>query len=266
MATTSKVSTKVATKTGTKKDGKLAAAPSKDLEAKDKDAGGTRRKQAERRAESMQKILDCAETNFAKLGFYGVTLNDIAQQCEVQTALIRYYYDDKRALLDAVLTRRSVVINEIRLRVLRDYEAAAGDNMTIEGLLGAYLDPVVDIMSNGGEGWRTFGTLVAQIGTLPAWGGGGDILRDYFDPVIRVFLPMLRRLATGVGEEDLYWYYHLLSGALSMSLAQTGLIDRFSGGLCKSTDMRSIGKHLIGVYTAGFNALPRKRVKSRVRG
>ncbi|MES3021611.1 MAG: TetR/AcrR family transcriptional regulator [Pseudomonadota bacterium] len=221
---------------------------------------GARRKQAERRAESTQKILDCAELNFARLGFHGVTLNDVATQCGMQTALIRYYYDDKQALLNAVLERRAQVINELRLRTLGEYENKAGSQMTIEGLLDAYLSPIFDTFGNE-EGWRTFGALVAQIGILPAWGGQGEIHRDNFDPVIKSFLVLLRRLAIGVGDADLFWYYHLLSGAVIVSLAQTGQIDRISAGLCKSSDLKTAGKHIASVFAAGFTALPRAPAK-----
>lgn len=224
----------------------------------DKEDGGARRSQAERRAESMQKILDCAEINFARMGFYGVTLNDIAQQCEVPTALIRYYYDDKGALLDAVLNRRAAEINGVRLGALTAYQASAGGAMTIEGVLSAYLDPVLCDLVYQREEWRTYGTLVSQMSTMPAWGGVVDLPRDYFDPVVNELLEMLRRIGPDIGDEDLFWYYSMLAGALTMSLSQTGNIDRVSNGLCKSSDTRSMAKQINTVFSAGFRALPRK--------
>jgi AcrR family transcriptional regulator len=235
----------------------------KNVAAKVKEGGlddaSTRKSQADRRAESTQKILDCAELNFAKLGFHGVTLVDIAKQCGMQTALIRYYYDDKQALLNAVFERRSGVINERRLAALRDYAEADDGNMDIRGLLEAYLAPLMSTYTD--EGWRNFGSLVAQIGILPAWGGDTDIHRDTFDPVIRVFLEMLRELAPDVEDKDLYWYYHLLSGALIVTLSQTGQIDRISGGLCKSSDLATAAEHIASVFSSSFSALPRRQRK-----
>lgn len=217
-----------------------------------------RRTQSDRRAESTQKILDYAEASFAKLGYHGVTLNDIAQQCGMPTALIRYYYDDKQALLNEVFRRRAGVINDERVRALEAYKRAAKGDMTIEGLLGAYLDPVFDTMLRE-EGWRMFGALVAQVGILPAWGGPDEFNRDTFDPVIKLFLQLLREIAVGVSEEDLFWYYHLVSGSLLVSLSQTGQIDRISNGLCSSNDLKSAGKHISMVFAAGFRALPRAK-------
>ncbi|RZT08186.1 transcriptional regulator, TetR family [Duganella sp. CF402] len=233
------------------------AAPVK-AEADAANDDSARRTQSDRRAESTQKILDCAEANFAKLGFYGVTLNDIAQQCGMPTALIRYYYDDKQALLNEVFRRRASVINEERVRALEEYKLAAKGKMTIEGLLDAYLNPVFNTMV-AEEGWRMFGALVAQVGILPAWGGPEEFNRDTFDPVIKIFLQLLRELAVGVSDEDLFWYYHLVSGSLLVSLSQTGQIDRISKGLCASTDLQSAGKHISMVFAAGFHALPRAK-------
>lgn len=233
----------------------MASKGSKNTDSAD---NGNRRSQAERRAESMQKILDCAEINFARMGFYGVTLNDIAQQCEVPTALIRYYYDDKGALLHAVLNRRAAEINAVRLGALDDYRASAGANMTIEGVLGAYLDPVLTNLVYQREEWRTYGTLVSQMSTMPAWGGVIDLPRDYFDPVVNALLDMLRQLGPGISDQDLFWYYHMLSGALTMSLSQNGNIDRVSNGLCKSSDTKAMAAQINTVYAAGFRALLHK--------
>jgi hypothetical protein len=45
---------------------------------------------------------------------------------------------------------------------------------------------------------------------------------------------------------------HNLSGALTLTLARTGRIDRLSDGLCRSEDFRAAYDHMIPFVAAGF--------------
>ncbi len=55
--------------------------------------------------ESCRRILDAAETAFAKRGYDGARLRDIAQEAGVHHALVHHYYGDKRGLFQEVLKR-----------------------------------------------------------------------------------------------------------------------------------------------------------------
>ncbi len=214
-----------------------------------------RRPKLERREETVAKILDAAEALFAGYGEHGVTIKDAAKAAGVDTALIHYYFGNKNGLFDAVFSRRAAIINEMRLSAMADYETANGQAMTIEGALAAFLDPTFKLMLEGDPGWRHYAAIVAQMNNAPA--RGGETMRLYFDPVVEAFIALLRKLAPSASDTDLHWYYHLLSGALTLSLAQTGRVDTLSGGLCRSTDMAPIREHMIAVFAAGFAAVPR---------
>ena len=56
-------------------------------------------------------------------------------------------------------------------------------------------------------------------------------------------------------EADLYWCYHFLSGALTLTLSQTGRIDRLSNGLCRSGDLDSARRYMVAFAAAGFRAV-----------
>jgi Bacterial regulatory proteins, tetR family len=62
-------------------------------------------KPAKRRPRSFatsERILDAAEELFAKHGIYGVTVREIAELANVDTALLHYYFESKRGVFDAV--------------------------------------------------------------------------------------------------------------------------------------------------------------------
>src|SRR6187551_3529202 len=125
---------------------------------------------AEQRAETMEQILNAAEYLFSRHGLYGVTLKDVAKQVGVHHTLLNYYFSDKKALFDAVFARRAVVTSERRMKALDDYEAEAGDKVTVEGALHAFLDTDLDTYITGGEGWRNYAKLGAQVANTPEWG------------------------------------------------------------------------------------------------
>ena len=58
--------------------------------------------------------------------------------------------------------------------------------------------------------------------------------------------------------QDLFWSYHFLSGALTLTFAETGRIDNLSGGIAKSSDMASINERMPKFLAAGFERLCKK--------
>ena len=61
--------------------------------------------------------------------------------------------------------------------------------------------------------------------------------------------------AAGYSDEDIFWGYHFVTGALMNTLARTGRIDRLSGGVCHSDDFPAVKKRMAKFMAAGFLAL-----------
>ena len=211
---------------------------------------------AEQRAESMEQILDAAELLFSKHGLYGVTLKDVAKAVGVHHTLLNYYFEDKKKLFDAVFARRAGVTIERRMRALNEYEAKAGDKPTVEGALHAFLDTDLDLYIQGGEGWRNYGALGAQVSNTPE---GSVLMDEHFDAVVLRLIDILEKALPGCSREDLFWGYHFVTGALMLTLARTGRIDRLSGGLCKSEDFEAIKQRIASFMAAGFHDICKSR-------
>lgn len=220
----------------------------------------SRKAQTERREEATGVILDAAEYLFAHHGRDGVTLKAIAKAANVDAALIHYYFGDKDGVLRAVWTRRTAILNPIREAAMDAYEKRVGDRLEIEGVLDVFLRPIFDTAFDNGEGWANFAAIAGA--TNASRFGGADLMDEFFDPIVERFVGMLRRVSPATPDRDLYWFMHLLSGALTQSLAQTGRIDTLSGGLCKSSDMASVLDTMIAVFSQGFAAVKTKGVKT----
>lgn len=208
---------------------------------------------AEQRAEMMEQILDVAEDLFSKHGLYGVTLKDVAKRVGVHHTLMNYYFRDKKKLFDEVFGRRAVVTSTRRMHALDEYEAACKGKPTVEGALRAFLDTDLDLYIEGGERWKNYGALGAQVANTPEW--GAELMDKHFDPVVLRLIGLLKRALPHCSEEDIFWSYHFVTGALLLTLARTGRIDKLSGGRCQSEDFAAVKKRMAKFMAGGFLAV-----------
>ena len=103
------------------------------------------RSKAEQRAETLEQIYDAAEYLFSVHGLHGVTLRDVAQRVGVHTTLLHYYFKDKRELFAATFARRAPISVNRRMAAMQRYEEEAGDKVTVEGALHAFLDTDLEL-------------------------------------------------------------------------------------------------------------------------
>jgi AcrR family transcriptional regulator len=221
----------------------------------------TPRRKAQQRAESLEQILDAAEELFSQHGLHGVTVKDIADKVGVHKSLVHYYFTDKQEVFDRVMARRAPVTVGRRMEALDAYEALVGEAPTVEGALRAFLDTDLDTYSNGGDGWRHFGALSAQINNTPAW--GAEVMDRLYDPVVLRLIALLKKAMPDCAEEDIFWGYHFVTGALTLTLARTGRIDHLSGGLCRSDDFDAIKTRMAAFMAHGFNGICQGRSAER---
>jgi AcrR family transcriptional regulator len=215
-----------------------------------------RRTKVEQRADKMEQILDAAEHLFSVHGLYGVTLKDVAQEVGVHHTLLNYYFTDKKKLFDAVIARRAEVTIALRMKALDDYDAATGGKPTVEGALRAFLDTDLDLYGKGGENWKNYGVLGAQVSNTTY---GAELMDFHFDPVVLRLIEVLKKALPDCAEEDIFWGYHFVTGALMLTLARTGRINRLSGGLCDSDDFEAIKARMAAFMAAGFLTICKPR-------
>ena len=208
---------------------------------------------AERRAETTEQLLDAAERLFSQRGFHGVALKDVASEVGVHHTLVNYYFDDKQKLFDEVFARRAVEANRVRLEALDRYEEEVRGKITVEGALRAFLDTNLDLYGEGGPQWRDAGTLAALVASTPDW--GAEMFDKWFDPVVLRLTGLLEKAMPECDRTEIFWGFHFVSGALMLTLARTGRIDKLSGGLCHSDDFDAVKQRLASFMAAGFREL-----------
>ncbi len=198
-----------------------------------------------------ERILDAAEELFALHGYDGVTLRQIAKSAGVDVALANYHFGRKLDLFNAVFERRAAHLNRARLDALRACQAQAGDGgASVEEIIEAFLRPLELAQETGDAGWQHYLALVAYINNSPYW--GKQMMSKLFDELVMEFIKALRVALPGAADSDIFWCYHNLSGALTLTLAQTGRIDQLSRNLCHSSDFKAAYDHMIPFCAAGF--------------
>jgi AcrR family transcriptional regulator len=207
-----------------------------------------------------ERILDSAEELFAKHGIYGVTMREIAELANVDTALLHYYFESKRGVFDAVFARRADILNSERMREMDRYEAENSGQYDLELIIAVYLRPVFSLNRQGGQGWRNFCAFVGNLTSAPEL---AEIFAQKFDPVLKRFLGMLRKAMPECDEVDLFWSCHMFSGSLTAVNIANGAIERLSGGLCHSEDFDRIEPRLVKYTAEGFRAVCLGRSASR---
>lgn len=197
------------------------------------------------------RILNTAEELFSKRGFEGVTLRQIASAAGVDVALANYHFGRKRVLFDAVLQRRAQILNTARTKALDIYlEKVVTDGPDVGGIIEAYLKPLGDIQASGDAGWKHYMALIAWVNSSSEW--GDELMTQYFNPLVLRFIEALKQALPDADEKAIYWGYHYLSGALTLTLAETGRIDQLSNGKAKASNIEAAYAHMIPFMTAGI--------------
>lgn len=112
----------------------------KKIEAEAVDPGDARPIRKRNPDESKRRILDAAESAFARRGFEGARLRDIASEAGVHHALVHHYYGDKRGLFKEVLERALATVSTAGL------ESLAGKN-DLEGSATELVSALYDFLA-----------------------------------------------------------------------------------------------------------------------
>jgi AcrR family transcriptional regulator len=204
------------------------------------------------------KLMDAAEKLFARRGFHGTSLREITAQAGVDLALVNYHFGSKKQLLADVLERRGQVLNEERLqRLAQERLRAAPSPPSVEAVVDAFFDPILDRLAHAGPGWHSYFSLLAYVNNSPEW--GSKLMTKTFDGVVRQFIQAVMDALPGAEPADIFWGYNFLTGALTLSLAETGRLDALSDGLCRSNDVAALKARLGPYVAAGLRGLARAR-------
>ncbi len=201
------------------------------------------------RIDRRQNILDASQRLFARLGYHGVTIRQIAEEANVPLALVGYYFGQKQELYDAIFGHWSGIARE-RLADLRAaLEPAGGDRLA--RIVDALVLPSARLRETP-EG-RSYALLVTR--GLSQQGQEEDrAIREFFDPLAREFINAMHEALVaewpGATRAQTAWCYQFALGALLHHLSDQR-IERLSDGANVAADP-SVAAPLSAFITFGI--------------
>lgn len=200
---------------------------------------------------SQQRIFASAERLFAERGFDGVSVRDIANDAGVNGAMIGYYFGSKQGLLSEVYSSHCRVLNQERLRLLKEFSQMK-QGPTLEHVLEAFIRPslAVTVDSHGRSDFtRLRAILSGENASLLE-----QLIAENFDQSSLTFVNALRKCLPHLKREDVLWRFHFLLGAIYYTGTGPRRIFELSGGRCDPLDPVASAEEMIPFLAAGFRA------------
>ena len=144
--------------------------------------------------DTKNRILNGAEQLFAREGFRKTSLRALTRLAEVNLAAVNYHFGSKDALLQAVIERRLLPLNEIRAKKIETVIEQARQRGTAPGaddLLRAFIEPTLEFR-NSSPGADDFILLIGRSLSEP-----DATVRNCF---LKLVLPAVHLLFAGLRE------------------------------------------------------------------
>lgn len=164
------------------------------------------------------RILDAAETLYAANGFAGTSLRAIMKEAGVNMAAVHYHFGSRASLVEAVISRRATPVNQERLKLLDQLEAAHPDEqLPLDGVLAAFFHPVFRMLEDNKRAGSAFPHLMNRLIMEPDE-EFREVIGRVFADVARRFIAAIGCALPGVPPEVLFWRMHFMLGAMVFSL------------------------------------------------
>lgn len=193
------------------------------------------------------RILDAAERLFARSGYDGVSVREIMREADSQLGLMSYYFTSKEALLEAVVGRRSGVLNDRRRARLATISGT--DDSSIEKVVDVLLAPYFELMGEEGEAWTSYAKLNAQLAQSPRW---SRLIKQNFDEVVSLLIDELERIVPDVARAEILRAFVFAIGTMLAVLATSGRMRSLSDGYVLDDDFDAIWPQLSRFMSGGL--------------
>ena len=184
-------------------------------------------REAEQSRDVKTAILEAAETVFAVYGFHGATTRAIAEEADVNLAMIHYHFGSKEQLHEKILTTRAGQLVARRLELL-DAALANPKTLTSDGVLDALMRPLYEFAQADPVGARHYALLANQLVS------GADersrrMAADLFDELGRRFSLAFEKSLPALGRINAVWAYQYAIALGTQMLVRTERANRLAG-------------------------------------
>jgi AcrR family transcriptional regulator len=174
-----------------------------------------------RTADTRERILDAGERLFMAHGYEGTSMRLITSEASVNLAAVNYHFGSKESLIQEVFRRRLDWLNDERLRVLIEMEAAAaGKPLKPSQIVDGFFGTLLRMADDNERGGVTFLRLLGRTLTEPS-----EFIRTFlaheYATVMERYKEAFFKALPDVPKAEIVWRFHFMLGATSYAIAGT---------------------------------------------
>lgn len=196
------------------------------------------------------RIMDAAEALFAERGYDAVSVREFMDAADAKLGLFSYHFGTKEALFEAVISRRIHVLGSRRRELLGAF--ADTESSSVEKVVEAFVQPYLELMIQGEQGWRAYGKIAAYVAQSARW---ADLVARYFNDTARLFIDELCAIMPGTSRADITRSFVFSIGAMLNIFAMTGRLNSLMNETSVDENLASLYPDLKRFMTAGIMAV-----------
>ena len=206
-------------------------------------------------SDTKKSILDSAEKLFARKGFYATSLRMLTTEAGVNIAAVNYHFGSKEELIKAVIERRIVPLNKIRIERMQNIKAnagAVGYPPDIREILLAFFEPTFEFRKSG-RGAEDFISLIGRAFSDPR-----DTVRELFlnmvESVFQLLFELLCDALPSLPKNIVYLRLNFMLGAMAHSMNMSQMCQLIPDGLNLKVDSSTLVEQFIMFTATGLEA------------
>jgi AcrR family transcriptional regulator len=198
-------------------------------------------------------ILDASEILFARNGYQGTSLRDIAQEAGVRMGLVHYHFGNKHLILEAALDRKLGLLRETIAASFARAEAQPG-TFGFEEIVAAFILPFLHAASNEADPLRNYIVMTSHLMSSYRMPELRPILGK-LSVVSEMLTDRLRRHRPGIPESNLLAGVYLIEAALIFMVQDPGFLDDLSREHHSVARLEDMARPALRFFSSGLESL-----------
>ena len=201
------------------------------------------------RVHALDRILNAAEFEFAEKGFDGASMKALAARADVSQSLLHYHFASKGKLYEAVIRKRSKLINDERILRLETIDLT--QEQALHQVIEALFLPALGPLGGGRAYARIFAGLIAGHERDQA------LVHECYDPTAQKFVDAIAKALGGINRTIAAQIYQFSLGVLASVISRDGRAERLGGEHAVPMEDGTLMKRLASFVVGGAQAMAR---------
>jgi AcrR family transcriptional regulator len=205
-------------------------------------------------AETRKAILDASEILFARHGYQGTGLRDIAAQAGVRQSLVHYHFGNKHEIFSAVVDRKLGMLVEIIAQSFADADAVSPAGLDIEQTVAAFVLPFLAVAATPDHDLRHYVIMTSHLMSSYRMPELRPVLQK-LSAVSALFEERVRVLTPDAQASDILAAIYLIESALIFMVQDPGFLDDLTRDHHSVGGLEDMARPAIRFFSAGLERL-----------